>query len=96
VRPAPAFCIGPDYTEYAYLCTYGYHRDKNEKNRHLAGRSRPEPKCLDRIQMPLSNEPKPPYLAPQTSPKMLRLAISIAGRKTNPKNTPCLSAYDLP
>jgi hypothetical protein len=27
---------------------------------------------------------------------MLRPATSITGRKTNPKNTHCLSAYDLP
>jgi hypothetical protein len=93
--PFPPFVTDPRDTQYAYLCTHGYRRDKEQPEQPLLGTRQAGAEVAQHVQMELNNELKPPCINPQTSADASS-AISISGRKTNPKNTYCLSAYDLP
>src|ERR1700678_2022765 len=81
--PFPPFVTDPRDTQYAYLCTHGYRRDKEQPEQPLLGTRQAGAEVAQHVQMELNNELKPPCINP---PDIGRCFVRY--KHHGPKNQP--------
>jgi hypothetical protein len=99
--PFPPFVTDPSDTQYAYLCTPGYRRDKEQSEQPLRGWRQAGAKISQHVQMELSNELKPPSITPRHRQKCFvrykhygpqnqppKCTLSISARPASAENSP--------